>query len=189
MTDSRDSRASDKKLCVLLLEDDDADAYLARRALSLLPRVGQVARAKNGREALALLQSGKVVPDIAFVDLQMPTMDGLDFLGTCVDLGLAAVPMVVLTSSSALNDALRSRVRGALRVITKPENPADLQQALQEAIDAFTGPAEPLFAGWERQAWRAHPQEAPPARPTAAATAVPPTGAPQFGRRDARARS
>lgn len=187
MTDSRDIKASTRKLCVLLLEDDDADAYLARRALSILPRVGQVVRAKNGQEALAWLQSGKVVPDIAFVDLQMPTMDGLEFLGTCVDLGLAAVPMVVLTSSSAVNDALRSRVRGALRVITKPESPADLHRALQDAIDAFTGPAEPLFAGSDHRARQGQAQDVPPVRPTAAGGARP-ASTPQFGRRDVRAR-
>ncbi len=181
-SDGRGSKAPHPRLTVLLLEDDDADAYLTRRALGTLPRVGQVVRAKNGEEAVELLQSGKVVPDIAFVDLQMPTMNGHDFLGACVDRGLANIPMVVLTSSSASNDALRSRVRGALRVITKPESPLDLRAALSEAIDAFTGPAQPLFAGRERQAMAVSGQEAVRDRPHAA-VAVPPT--PQFGRRDA----
>lgn len=177
--------AKANELCILLLEDDDADAYLTGRALRSMPRVSQVVRARNGQEAVSMLESGKVTPDIGFIDLQMPTLDGLSFLNLCMDRGLANIPLVVLTSSSDWKDALRSRVHGALSVITKPENPVDLKQALQDAIDVFA-PGEVAKSHTQPQAslQPLHPTFSPPTGSTAA-----PLAAPQFGRRQTTARS
>ena len=67
-------------LQVLLVEDDEADAYLIRRALALNPRVDDVVLAEDGEEALELLDRRRVFPDLALVDLRMPRKDGLAFL-------------------------------------------------------------------------------------------------------------
>ena len=142
-----------KGLCVLLLEDDDADAYLTSRALLSLPRVTDVVRARDGQEAVAMLKTSRVVPDIAFIDLQMPTMDGMQFLTACMNENLAKVPLVVLTSSSDWKDALRSRVHGALLVITKPERPSDLVQALSDAIHTFVPESEEATSRSPRKAF------------------------------------
>ncbi len=175
--------AKNDKLCVLLLEDDDADAYLTGRALLSMTRVSQVVRARNGQEAIDMLDAKTIVPDIAFVDLQMPTMDGLSFLSNCMNQGLANVPLIVLTSSSDWKDALRSRVNGALNVITKPDSPAELKLALQEAIDIFAPVPTPRnndqLQGLE-QSHRTLPG------PQLGAAGAPVQNAPQFGRRQPR---
>lgn len=121
-------------LRILVVEDDAADAYLIRQALETQPRIGEIMRAKDGVEALAMLQDGTVEPDLVIVDLQMPRKDGFSFL---VDLGCEQkrrFPAIVLTSSKARADAVRSRLRGARLVLTKPDTLRELQLVLHRAI-------------------------------------------------------
>lgn len=171
------------EITVLLLEDDDGDAYLTKRELMRLPRVANILRAKNGQEAIGLLQSGQVSPDIAFVDLQMPTMDGLEFLSECLTTGVGAIPMVVLTSSSARNDAIRSRVRGALQVITKPDDTGELRRLLNEALESFVpSPASRAV----QPAWglkRAEESVGASSQPAPPASTVPLSSPKAFGRK------
>src|SRR5580693_3901319 len=68
------------RLRVLLVEDDDADVYLVRRALSELPRIAEVRVARDGVEALELIDSWSAGPDLAIVDLKMPRKDGFALL-------------------------------------------------------------------------------------------------------------
>src|ERR1700679_3473275 len=67
-------------LCVLVVEDDEADAYLIGRALSRQPSVSVVVRAADGVEALRMVEQGEVAPDLAFIDLQMPRKNGFNLL-------------------------------------------------------------------------------------------------------------
>ena len=136
-----EARRQGDKLHILLVEDNDADAYLIGRALADMPRVGHFIRVRTGQEAVDLLETGEFTPDLAFVDLHMPVMDGFEFLLACVQRGMAHVPIVVLTSSASSADAARSRVRGALRVITKPESLSELYAVLMTTIDVFAKPA------------------------------------------------
>ena len=70
----------EQRLRVLLVEDDDADAYLIRRALAKNPRIGEVVLAHDGVAALELINKGVVNPDLAIVDLHMPRKDGFALL-------------------------------------------------------------------------------------------------------------
>ena len=180
------------KLCILMVEDDDADAYLIKRALSDIPRVAEVVRARNGAEAVHLLETGAVAPDLAFVDLQMPMMNGFELLLAFVDKGLANIPVVVLTSSSSPHDSARSRVRGAVRVVTKPENVAELYAVLETTVDVLTRPqsfSEDANLGRGHFFLPTAPAEAP--RPSLRRVQPPaaPAAAPAFGRRDPGGRS
>jgi CheY-like chemotaxis protein len=123
------------KLNLLVVEDDEADAYLIGRALSDNPVVGSVAQARNGLEALEMVERGGFVPEIAFIDLRMPLMSGFDLMLAFTHLPQANFPMVVLTSSSAPKDAIRSRLRNAVRVIVKPDTVAEMYAVLQSAIE------------------------------------------------------
>jgi CheY-like chemotaxis protein len=126
--------------CILVVEDDDADAYLIERALLANPDVGGIIRATDGEEALHLVEIGAVAPDIALIDLHMPRKNGFHLL---VDFAVSRqprFPMVVLTSSTAPTDAMRSRLRGATRVLTKPDSVDALEELLTMAItSACTG--------------------------------------------------
>lgn len=129
-------------LCVLVVEDDEADAYLIKRALAAQPNVATVVHAVDGVDALRLVESGEVRPDLAFIDLHMPRKNGFNLLAALSGAEAPRFPMVVLTSSTAPTDAMRSRLRGATRVVTKPDNVKEMELELRRAI-ALARPFKP----------------------------------------------
>ncbi len=124
----------DSDLQVLVVEDDDADAFLIRSALRRNPRVSQMVLAHDGIEALELLDSGLVVPDIAIMDLHMPRKNGFSLLVELRCRPCADFPAIVLSSSSASTDNARSRLRGADRFLTKPDSIDELHRLLSDAM-------------------------------------------------------
>jgi CheY-like chemotaxis protein len=123
-------------LCVLVVEDDDADSYLIGRALEDNPAIGTMFHARDGIEALAMVERGEVSPDLALIDLHMPRMDGFGLLFALSGRPGPDFPMVVLTSSSSPSDAIRSRLRSAVRVVTKPDTVAEMYAVLNTTIEA-----------------------------------------------------
>jgi CheY-like chemotaxis protein len=123
-------------LCVLVVEDDEADTYLILRALQDNPGIGTMFHARDGVEALAILERNEAAPDLALIDLHMPRMDGFGLLFALSGRSGSAFPMVVLTSSSSPSDAIRSRLRSAIRVVTKPDTVVEMYAVLKTTIDA-----------------------------------------------------
>jgi CheY-like chemotaxis protein len=128
--------ASQWGLHVLIVEDDEADAYLIERALADNPRVSSILRACDGIEALELIEEG-VEPDLVIIDLQMPRMDGFRLLIEMACRGHDGFPIVVLTSSTAKNDIVRSLFRGASKVISKPHSLEGLNREIATTIAAL----------------------------------------------------
>jgi CheY-like chemotaxis protein len=122
------------QLRVLLVEDDDGDVYLIRRALGEMPRVTEVRVARDGVEALSMLDLWSTGPDLAIIDLKMPRKDGLALLREISTRKNADFPAVVLTSSRAGADAYRAKKRGAAEFLTKPSSVEKLHKALNEVI-------------------------------------------------------
>ncbi len=118
------------RLRVLLVEDDDADVYLIRRALAEIPRVGEVRVARDGVEALTLIESWSSGPDLAIVDLKMPRKDGFSLLRDFAVKKYPVFPSVVLTSSKAGADVYRAKKRGAAEFLTKPSSAEKLRALL-----------------------------------------------------------
>jgi CheY-like chemotaxis protein len=121
-------------LQVLVVEDDAADAYLIKCALAANPRIGSITRVTDGLQALRAIEEEGVDPDLAIIDLQMPRMDGFRLL---IELGCRnnlEFPKFVLTSSTQRGDLIRSKLRGADRVLTKPESLHDLEILLRQAV-------------------------------------------------------
>jgi CheY-like chemotaxis protein len=123
-------------LNVLVVEDDEADAHLILRALQGRPKIGQVDLAGDGVEALELLDQQLVAPDLAIIDLHMPRMDGFRLLIELACRQDRDFPIVVLTSSAAKSDIVRSLFRGANRVISKPDTLEELELELAATIAA-----------------------------------------------------
>jgi CheY-like chemotaxis protein len=129
-------------LFVLVVEDDEGDAYLIERALRANLKVRDVFRTSESMEALRLVQSGAIAPDLALIDLHMPRKNGFELLADFAALSRPHFPMVVLTSSTPPTQAMRRRLRGAMSVLAKPDSVVALEQLLAKAVtSACTGRA------------------------------------------------
>jgi CheY-like chemotaxis protein len=105
---------------LLLVEDDDADVELTRRAFDLAGFKASVTRARDGHEALERLRAGERFA-LVVTDIKMPRMTGLDLLAKLRgDPALEATPVVVLTSSTEDRDRLQALKLGALDYLQKP---------------------------------------------------------------------
>ena len=107
---------------LLLIEDDDVDAMTVRRALKDLRTPHTLVHAANGEEALEYLRNEvNKQPGIILLDLNMPRMNGIEFLKVVkADERLRKIPVVVLTTSRNERDILDSFQFYAAGYVVKP---------------------------------------------------------------------
>ncbi|MFD3935453.1 response regulator [Streptomyces sp. NPDC058611] len=122
---------------VLLVEDDTADAMLIEEALSERGARNLV-QVTDGVAALEHLRDPENArPDLIVLDLNMPRMNGRDLLKVLKsDEILQAIPVVVLTTSTAPDDVAGAYSSHANAYVAKPVNLEDFERAVQ-SIDAF----------------------------------------------------
>jgi CheY-like chemotaxis protein len=118
----------------ILVVDDDPD--IRRIAALALERIGglRVVLADGAQEALAAA-SGPDVPDLILLDVTMPGMDGPEALRAfraCAQ--TAHVPVVFFTATSNDGDVERLRALGAVGVIPKPFDIADLPRRVRDIL-------------------------------------------------------
>jgi len=121
---------------LLFLVDDDADDQeIFKSALANVNDSHTLVTANNGHDALNELLNGDRLPDYIFVDLNMPRMNGLQFLKEVkkADL-LRHIPVIVFTTSSNPRDRAKANEAGAERFITKPAKFTDLCSILQSIL-------------------------------------------------------
>lgn len=127
---------------VLLVEDDPGDELMTREAFEF-NKVGNTLHVvRDGEEALDFLyrrgaHAEAVRPDLILLDLNLPKYDGRQVLETIKnDPDLADIPVVILTTSGAEEDIVRSYKLHANAYVTKP---VDLDQfiAAVRQIDEF----------------------------------------------------
>jgi len=121
---------------VLLVEDDEADVLLTLRALKNDRFLNNIHVARDGVEAMDFLRrqgpfADAPRPDIIFLDLNMPRMDGREVLQAIKsDKKLATIPVIVLTVSAAEEDIVRSYAGHANSYITKPVDIDQFKKAI-----------------------------------------------------------
>lgn len=127
---------------VLLIEDNVGDALLTRRAFKSAKIANQLTVASSGEEALALLlkkeeQTGSLMPDIILLDLNLPQMSGQDVLSFIKNNEkLRHIPVIVLSSSKAEQDVIKSYNLHANGYLIKPINIDSFNDVIQK-IEAF----------------------------------------------------
>ncbi|HBE88124.1 MAG TPA: hypothetical protein DDW67_03165 [Elusimicrobia bacterium] len=114
-----------EKPSLLLVEDNEDDVLIARRAFGEFRVFSEVHVARDGQEALDMLSGagGKkpLRPSIILLDITLPLMDGIAVLKRLkADRQLCPIPVVMLTTSSRQEDVTRSYAAGAASYITKP---------------------------------------------------------------------
>lgn len=127
---------------VLMVEDDAGDALITQEALADAKVRNRVHLVPDGVEAMAFLRrqgpyGAAPRPDVILLDLNMPRMNGLEVLRALHDdADLRLIPVVVLTTSAAEEDIVRSYELNANCYVTKP---VDLDQFLRvvTAIEDF----------------------------------------------------
>lgn len=84
---------------ILLVDDDKAMNYLSREVLTELNASHEIAEAEDGLEAIRHITNSNC-PDIVFLDIRMPFMDGFEFLDSLTQTDLCHdIKVVMLTSS------------------------------------------------------------------------------------------
>lgn len=120
-----------KSVVILLVEDEPGDAYLTTEALKSAKIINEVHLVEDGVQAMAFLQreapyADAPRPDLILLDLNLPRKDGRQVLAEIKqNPSLNAIPVVVLTTSSADEDVLQSYNLRANCYVTKP---VDLEQ-------------------------------------------------------------
>ena len=112
---------------VMVIDDSKT---IRRSAETLLKKAGcEVVTAVDGFEALAKITVHK--PDIIFVDIMMPRLDGYQ---TCAliknNQNFKATPVIMLSSKDSIFDRARGRIVGSERYLTKPFSSEDLINAI-----------------------------------------------------------
>jgi CheY-like chemotaxis protein len=131
-----------KPLEILLVEDNPADVRLTREAFTEGKVLNRMVVAKDGVEALDILRrrgahANAIRPDLILLDLNLPRKDGREVLAEIKeDADLRRIPVVVLTTSKAETDIVKSYNLHANSYIVKP---VDLDQFIHvvQAIDRF----------------------------------------------------
>jgi CheY-like chemotaxis protein len=123
---------------VLLVEDDAIDTMTVRRAFRDLKLGNPLAHATNGEEALAYLGNPEnPKPCVILLDLNMPRMNGVEFMRAVkADPALKRIPIVVLTTSTDDRDIVDSYKLSAAGYIVKPVDYKKFVEAIR-TIDLY----------------------------------------------------
>jgi CheY-like chemotaxis protein len=111
---------------ILLVDDDPGDTLITTEALQHSKVTNNLHTVANGEEALAFLRrqgdyADAVRPDLVLLDLNLPRRDGREVLAEVKgDDDLRRIPVVVLTTSAAEEDIIRSYDLHANAYVTKP---------------------------------------------------------------------
>jgi twitching motility two-component system response regulator PilG len=120
--------SQDKNLKIMVVDDSKT---IRRTAETLLQREGfNVITAEDGFEALAKIANQK--PDLIFVDIMMPRLDGYQ---TCAliknNAHFKSTPVIMLSSKDGLFDKAKGRIVGSDQYVTKPFSKVELLEAVE----------------------------------------------------------
>lgn len=108
-------------LNILLIEDDVIEVMKFNRVLKSLGLNHKVIEAGNGEDALKVLKEQKIIPDIILLDLNMPKINGIEFLGILkADEVLRYIPAIILSTSNNHRDVLECYRIGIAGYLIKP---------------------------------------------------------------------
>lgn len=126
--------SADEIIC-FLIDDDIDDREVFMYALEAVNPAIRCITACNGREALNLLGKADIYPDLIFLDLNMPLMNGEQFLKEVQHCErLKKIPIIILSTSSNPKTVSETRKLGAKLFITKPDKVSILEKKLKDIL-------------------------------------------------------
>jgi CheY-like chemotaxis protein len=107
---------------ILLIEDDDVDIMTVRRSMKELCVPNPLDQVSDGEQGLAFLRDpANARPGLILLDLNMPRMNGVEFLVALrADAALKSIPVVVLTTSREESDRVSSFSQSVSGYMIKP---------------------------------------------------------------------
>jgi CheY-like chemotaxis protein len=118
---------------ILLIEDDNVDAMTIKRALKDIKVSNLLVHKVNGEDTLNYLRAAdKEKPCVILLDLNMPKMNGIEFLKVAkADTELRQIPVIVLTTSKDEQDKVESFQLGVAGYIVKPTDYQKFVEAMR----------------------------------------------------------
>jgi CheY-like chemotaxis protein len=131
---------------ILLADDDEADCLLFKDALEELPVSAHLTIVHNGEQLIdELSRKGSKLPDVLFLDLNMPRKSGFASLGEIKrNTELQDLPVIIFSTSSDLESVKRVFRDAAHYYITKPVEFSQLKKVIYEALTLITQENNPL---------------------------------------------
>ena len=129
---------------ILVVDDDMDDVQLFGEVIANIEPSIKLQHAEDGRDALEkLAETRNHLPDLIFLDLNMPRMDGKECLKKIKkDDQLNHIPVIIYTTSSQINDIEETMEAGAVCFITKPNNLKELERILVAVIGCIPADLE-----------------------------------------------
>jgi CheY-like chemotaxis protein len=120
----------------LIIDDDADETELFHEAMENIDRSVSCHKAINGKDAFQKLSDQEIVrPDLIFLDINMPVMNGWQFLTRIKDtLSLKDIPVIMYSTSALTTDAKNAISAGALCFVTKPNSFHQLEKVLETVI-------------------------------------------------------
>jgi CheY-like chemotaxis protein len=123
----------------LLVDDDRDDSDLFREALGEIDPEISCYAAENGREAFRILPDIPK-PDLIFMDINMPIMDGWQCLGKLKENAeYSDIPVIMYSTSSHQREIDQATALGAINFISKPDSYSALKAMLTKVADEING--------------------------------------------------
>lgn len=140
MSERAIAAATDSTAHILLVEDNHGDVRLLQEAMKRVEIDQELHVVTDGGEALNFVhQRGGYTdapsPDLIFLDLNLPQVNGIDVLCELDEDGLTYVPTIILTSSQEDEDIRQAYECGANAYLTKPTDPDELVEIVQAFRD------------------------------------------------------
>lgn len=128
-----------KILKILFIEDDVIEMMKFIRVLNLLNYKHEVIDSQNGFDAIQVLSKKEIIPDIIILDLNMPKVNGIEFLTVLKnDEQLKYIPAIILTTSNNPKDIHECYKIGIAGYIVKPLKYDDYVKKIQKTLEYWS---------------------------------------------------
>jgi CheY-like chemotaxis protein len=120
---------------VFYADDDVDDREMFCEALNEINPAIKVVLGKDGEETLKILSVEKVLPDLIFLDINMPRMDGIECLGKIKsDDRLKSIPVIIYSTTSNKSDQSKIALLGASDFILKGNSFESVKKSLHKIL-------------------------------------------------------
>lgn len=121
---------------VFIVDDDEDDRHIFQTALKEIDDTIKCDFATDGKEALSILKKNNTLPEILFLDLNMPKLNGFECLRKLKnDIQLAQVPVVIFTTSTNPDELEKTYKLGANVFFSKPASYLELKEKLGKILN------------------------------------------------------